>query len=124
MPAQASSITVPDSIIVETVNGQNVGLKNIIGLSHGQQLVEIQYRDLFQDNADDSGHWVRSGALYLTLEVADNQHYKLTTPDIFSADEAKNFLNNPEITLSVNGQSDNNVVLLTSSQLLTQLVLR
>ena len=124
MPAQASSITVPDSMIVETVNGQNVSIKNTIGLSHGQQLVEINYRDLFQDNADDSGHWVRSESLYLTLEVAENQRYELATPEIYSAEDAREFLDNPQVTLSVNGQQQKNVALLTQSQLLTQLVLR
>ncbi|WP_352289547.1 DUF2057 family protein, partial [Psychrobacter sp. GW64-MNA-CIBAN-0177] len=71
-----------------------------------------------------SGHWVRSESLYLTLEVAENQRYELATPDIYSAEAARDFLDNPQVTLSINGQQHKSVALLTQSQLLTQLVLR
>jgi uncharacterized protein YccT (UPF0319 family) len=122
--AQASSITVPDSIIVETINGKNVSFEHTIGLNHGQQLVEINYRDIFQDNADDSGGWVRSETLYLTLNVDHNQRYELATPVIYSAEDAREFLDNPQVTLSINGQHHKDVALMTQLQLLTQLILK
>jgi uncharacterized protein YccT (UPF0319 family) len=122
--AHASSLTVPDSMIIETINGNGVSFGSTIGLGHGQQLVEINYRDLFQDNADDSGHWVRSESLYLTLKVAQNQRYELATPVIYSAEDARDFLDNPQVTLSINGQHHKNVALVTQAQLLTQLVLK
>jgi len=121
---QASSLTVPDSLIVETVNGENVSFDSTIGLKRGQQLVEINYRDLFQDNADDSGYWVRSKPLYLTLNVAKNQRYEIITPTIYSAEDAREFLENPQVKLTINGEHHDDVELLTQAQLLTQLMLK
>ncbi|GGP48379.1 DUF2057 family protein [Shewanella saliphila] len=121
---QASSLTVPDSLVVETVNGESVSLDSTVGLKRGQQLVEINYRDLFQDNADDSGYWVRSKPLYLTLNVANNQRYEIITPTIYSAEEAREFLDNPQVKLTINGEHHDDVELLTQAKLLTQLLLK
>jgi hypothetical protein len=52
------------------------------------------------------------------------QRYELATPVIYSVEDARDFLDNPQVTLSINGQHHKNVALVTQAQLLTQLVLK
>jgi uncharacterized protein YccT (UPF0319 family) len=120
---QAASLTVPDAMTIESINGEAVNLEKAIGLAQGPQLVELNYQDFFQVNADDTGPWVRSEALYFTLDVEQHQGYQIQLPSIDTEDDAREFLENPQITLMVNGKVQDNFMLLTQSQLLTQLLI-
>jgi uncharacterized protein YccT (UPF0319 family) len=120
---QAASLTVPDAMTIESINGEAVNLENAIGLPLGPQLVELNYQGFFQVNADDTGPWVRSETLYLTLDVEQHQRYQIQLPAIDTEDDAHEFLENPQITLRVNGKVQDNLMLLTQSQLLTQLLI-
>ncbi|MFC1519894.1 hypothetical protein ACFL6Z_09265, partial [Pseudomonadota bacterium] len=58
--AQSASITFHDDLDVDSVNGVIVEFQREVDLGQGLHLLEISYSDLFQDNADDSGYWVKS----------------------------------------------------------------
>ncbi|WP_394130503.1 DUF2057 family protein [Shewanella maritima] len=119
----AASITTNDNLNIESINGQETGFNNVDGLKSGATLIEINYRDLFQGNADDSGHWVRSESLYLQLDVEASQEYHLQTPIIYTAEQARDFLDDPQLHLTVNGKPSKKVDLLSQSQLLTKLLI-
>ncbi|MBR9729165.1 DUF2057 family protein [Shewanella intestini] len=121
--SHAASITTHDDLNVASINGKNVKFEKLVGLQEGATLIELTYHDLFQDHADDSGHWVRSDPLYLKLNLSANQQYHLTPPDIDNVDEARAFLAQPQVHIHVNGQSKQTVNLMTQSQLLTQLLI-
>ena len=121
--AQSSSITFHDDLDVDSVNGVVIEFQREVDLVAGEQLIEVSYSDLFQDNADDSGHWVKSDPLYLKLDVAGNENYHLELPDLYSVDDARDFLQNPTLSLSVDGQQQD-VTLLSQSQLFTLLLLK
>ncbi|MCL1067975.1 DUF2057 domain-containing protein [Shewanella olleyana] len=120
--AQSSSITFHDDLDVDSVNGVVVEFQREVDLVAGEQLIEVSYSDLFQDNADDSGHWVKSKPLYLKLDVAGTEKYHLELPELYSADDAKDFLQNPVLSLSIDGQA-HDVTLLSQSQLFTLILL-
>ncbi|WP_144208564.1 DUF2057 family protein [Shewanella donghaensis] len=121
--AQSSSLTFHDDLDVDSVNGVVIEFQREVSLNQGLQLLEISYSDLFQDNADDSGHWVKSEPLYLQLNVEGNDNLHLTLPEFYSADDAKDFLQNPVISLSKNGSNTKDIALLSQSQLFTLLLL-
>ncbi|ARD22584.1 MULTISPECIES: DUF2057 family protein [Shewanella] len=121
--AQSSSITFHDDLDVDSVNGVVIEFQREVDLIPGEQLIEVSYSDLFQDNADDSGHWVKSEPLYLKLNVEGNEQYHLDLPELYSADDAKDFLQNPVLSLSVDGEPQD-ITLLSQSQLFTLLLLK
>ncbi|GIU54201.1 MULTISPECIES: DUF2057 family protein [Shewanella] len=121
--AQSSSITLHDDLDIDSVNGVVIEFQREVDLVAGEQLIEVSYSDLFQDNADDSGHWVKSEPLYLKLDVAGNENYHLELPELYSAEDAKDFLQNPVMSLSIDGQAKD-VTLLSQSQLFTLLLLK
>ncbi|MCC4832925.1 DUF2057 family protein [Shewanella sp. 1_MG-2023] len=121
--AQSSSITFHDDLDVDSVNGVVIEFEREVDLGTGEQLIEVSYSDLFQDNADDSGHWVKSQPLYLKLDVSGNEKYHLELPELYSADDAKDFLQNPVLSLTIDGQQHQDITLLSQSQLFTLLLL-
>ncbi|NKF49404.1 DUF2057 domain-containing protein [Shewanella sp. WXL01] len=123
MGTQAASITTNEDLNIASINGQDVNFDRLVGLKAGETLIEVNYRDLFQDNADDSGHWVRSEPMYLKLDLVANSEYHIATPALYSAEDAHDFLDAPQVHLKVNGQAQQKVALMTQSQLLTELLI-
>ncbi|MDX1281085.1 DUF2057 family protein [Shewanella colwelliana] len=93
----AASITFPD--VLEVHNDVPYQGANTFEFNKGRQLIELTYRDIFADNADDSGAWIKSDPLYLTLELAADAHYRITLPNIDSEQEARAFIQRPKVTL-------------------------
>lgn len=56
--ASAASLTLPDELQVQGSEVQVGHEQIVLSLDAGKQLVELVYRDIFADNADDSGAWV------------------------------------------------------------------
>ncbi|WP_028771875.1 DUF2057 family protein [Shewanella waksmanii] len=120
--ANATTLAFPDTIKVTGVNGEHNGHSQMVDLQQGQQLIEIQYHDIFAANADDSGAWVKSDPLYLLVKFADEGDYQLELPQIYSEDDAYDFLEQPMLTLrNAQGQGEQ-VTLMTHHQLMAQLL--
>lgn len=118
----AASVSFPESLEVIGVNGLNNVDGRYLQLDNGQNLIELQYRDLFESNADDSS-WVRSEPLYLYIDLEMAANYKAITPKILSEEDAYQFINSPFIKLTDEGGSEKQVALMTHSQLMTKLLL-
>ena len=120
--SMAASVSFPESLEVIGVNGLNNVDSRYLQLDNGQNLIELQYRDLFESNADDSS-WVRSEPLYLYIDLETAANYKAITPRILSEEDAYQFINSPFIKLTDEGGSEKQVALMTHSQLMTKLLL-
>ncbi|ACJ31434.1 Conserved hypothetical protein [Shewanella piezotolerans WP3] len=120
--SMAASVSFPESLEVIGVNGLNNVDSRYLQLENGQNLIELQYRDLFESNAEDSS-WVRSEPLYLYIDLQTAANYKAITPKILSEEDAYQFINSPYIKLTDEGGSEKQVALMTHSQLMTKLLL-
>lgn len=119
--SQAASVAFPESIEVLAVNGLSNVDSRYLELEQGQNLIEVQYRDLFETNAEDS-NWVRSEPLYLYIDLETAANYKAFTPRILSEEDAYLFIDNPTIKLNDGMGNEKQVSLMTHGQLMTQLL--
>lgn len=120
--SSAASVSFPESIEVLAVNGLSKVDSRYLELNDGQNLIEVQYRDLFESNAEDS-NWVRSEPLYLYVDFDTAANYKAITPSIQSEEDAYQFIDNPMIKLTDNMGGEQHVSLMTHGQLMTKLLL-
>ncbi len=120
--SSAASVSFPDSIEVLAVNGLSKVDSRYLELDNGQNLIEVQYRDLFETNADDSS-WVKSAPLYLYLDLDTAANYQALTPSILSEEDAYQFIENPTIKLTDAMGGEKHVSLMTHGQLMTKLLL-
>lgn len=119
--SMAASVSFPESLDIIGVNGLNNVDSRYLELENGQNLIELQYRDLFESNADDS-NWVRSEPLYLYIDLKTAAHYNAITPSILSEEDAYRFINSPYLKLTDASGSEKQVALMTHSQLMTKLL--
>ncbi|MCE9851969.1 DUF2057 family protein [Shewanella chilikensis] len=91
----AAELNLPDNLVIKAIDGQAVSNFDRHQLSAGKHIVELKYRDIFAVNADDSGSWVKSGPLYLTLTVAEQQSLQLQLPTLDTEAEANAFIRSP-----------------------------
>ncbi|GIU25919.1 DUF2057 family protein [Shewanella sp. MBTL60-007] len=120
--SQAASVAFPESIEVLAVNGLSNVDSRYLELDQGQNLIEVQYRDLFETNAEDS-NWVKSEPLYLYIDLETAANYKAFTPSILSEEDAYQFIDNPTIKLNDGMGSEKQVSLMTHGQLMAKLLL-
>ncbi|MCL1056568.1 DUF2057 domain-containing protein [Shewanella gelidimarina] len=121
--SMAASVSFPESLEVRGVNGLNNVDSRYLQLEDGQNLIELQYRDLFESNADDS-NWVRSEPLYLYIDLETAANYKAITPSILSEEDAYQFIDSPYIKLTDDSGSEKQVALMTHSQLMAKILLQ
>ncbi|GAB1147977.1 MULTISPECIES: DUF2057 family protein [Shewanella] len=93
----AAELNLPDNLAIKAIDGQAVSNFDSHKLAAGEHVVELQYRDIFAVNADDSGAWVKSGPLYLTLTVAGQQSLQLQLPTLDTEAEANAFIRSPQL---------------------------
>ncbi|MBO2597510.1 MULTISPECIES: DUF2057 family protein [Shewanella] len=93
----AAELNLPDNLVIKAIDGQAVSNFDRHQLSAGKHIVELKYRDIFAVNADDSGSWVKSGPLYLTLTVAEQQSLQLQLPTLDTEAEANAFIRSPQL---------------------------
>ncbi|MCE9786065.1 DUF2057 family protein [Shewanella chilikensis] len=93
----AAELNLPDNLVIKAIDGQAVSSFDRHQLTAGKHVVELKYRDIFAVNADDSGSWVKSGPLYLTLTVAEQQSLQLQLPTLDTEAEAKAFIRSPQL---------------------------
>ncbi|QYJ85910.1 DUF2057 domain-containing protein [Shewanella mesophila] len=117
----AATLIIPPELEVQAsgvVNGRHT---QSLKLDAGKQLIEVTYRDLFADNADDSGAWVKSSPLYFTVTLSDEDTYRIELPQINSKQQAESFLKQPKLKLlSDNGQVQA-VMLMNHQQLMAKI---
>ncbi|MFQ6372336.1 DUF2057 family protein [Shewanella sp. YIC-542] len=93
---KAAQLHLPSSLQVLTVDGQPMAYPFAeLLLDQGKHLLVLRYRDLFADNADDSGTWVTSAPLYLRLDLQTPKPLSLQLPQIDDADAARAYLRQP-----------------------------
>ncbi|GGI81968.1 DUF2057 family protein [Shewanella gelidii] len=119
----AASVSLPESLEIRSLNGQAVTGVSQIQLSEGEHLLELQYDDLFESNADDTGARVTSQALYLPIELQDSQAYRLVTANINSEEDARAFVDAPVVYLLDTQGNRRQIDLVTQKQLMLQVIL-
>ncbi|MGS0693150.1 DUF2057 family protein [Shewanella sp. 0m-4] len=120
--SSAASVSFPESIEVLAVNGLSKVDSRYLELDNGPNLIEVQYRDLFDINAEDS-NWVKSEQLYLYIDFNSGANYEALTPSILSEADAYQFIDNPTIQLTDSMGGQQQVSLMTHGQLMTKLLL-
>ena len=118
--ANASMLEIPESLVVNKVNGQPTpSYQRQIELAEGTQLLELRYVELLQPNAEDH-QIVNSEPLYLRFEATDDRSYRITLPKLDSDNLVQEFAKAPRFTIrSDQGEIESD--LLTQSQLLSKL---
>ncbi|MCD8550716.1 MAG: DUF2057 domain-containing protein [Shewanella xiamenensis] len=123
--ATAATLKGTDTLNVVSINGQATKAFKPVQLPEGKVLVEVKYQDLFSYRADDSGTWVKSEPLFFTLNVAPESNYQINTPTkLVSESDAKRFIKNPSIQLSVDGAAPQQLPLQNHSQLMADMLER
>lgn len=121
--ATAATLKGTDTLNVVSINGQATKAFKPVQLPEGKVLVEVKYQDLFSYRADDSGTWVKSEPLFFTLDVAPQSNYQINTPTkLVSEADARRFIKNPSIQLSVDGAEPRQLPLQNHSQLMADML--
>ncbi|QYK01686.1 DUF2057 family protein [Shewanella psychrotolerans] len=119
--ASAASLTLPSELEVQGSEVKLVQQQKVLSLDSGKQLVEVVYRDLFADNADDSGAWLTSAPLYLTLDVQRDDAYRLVLPEIVTQQDAETFIRMPKTLLVSEDGQQQQITLMNHQQLMEKI---
>lgn len=122
MKATAASLNGTDTLKIVSINGQTTKSFKPVQLPVGKVLIEVRYQDMFSYRADDSGTWVRSEPLFFTLNVAPQSDYQINTPKLANEADAKRFLKQPIIQLSVDGAVPQQLPLQNHSQFMANML--
>lgn len=99
--SMAATITTPANLTIQAVDGQKQYDATRLEVTQGQHLIELQVYADFSSGADES-NIVKSKPLYLSVTVDNDDVMDITTAALLSADDAKNFINNPSVTINGN----------------------
>lgn len=119
MTATAATLKSTETLNVVSINGQATKTVKPVQLPEGKVLVEVRYQELFSYRADDNGTWIKSDPLFFTLDVVAQSDYQISTPELASEADAKRFINNPRIQLSVDGATPQQLALQNHHQLMS-----
>ncbi|ABI40842.1 conserved hypothetical protein [Shewanella sp. MR-4] len=122
MTANAATLKGTETLNVVSINGQATKAFKPVELPEGKVLVEVKYQDVFNYRADDSGTWVKSEPLFFTLDVASQSNYQISTPKLVSEADARRFIKNPSIQLSVDNATPQPQPLQNHSQLMADML--
>lgn len=122
MTANAATLKGTETLNVASINGQATKAFKPVDLPEGKVLVEVKYQDVFNYRADDSGTWVKSEPLFFILDVAPQSNYQIKTPKLVSEADARGFIKNPSIQLSVDGAAPQQLPLQNHSQLMADML--
>lgn len=117
--SMAATISLPDYLIFAAVDGKPVSTTNSgqMEVSTGQHLIELQFYDVFSSGADDT-NFIKSEALYWSLNLTKDEDIQVRNKDIFSSTDAKNFIASPVITLDRVSLKGENVKLVNHEELM------
>lgn len=96
----AASISIPSSMQASEINGIKVKNSQELKLAEGQNLVKLRYIEDFAFNADDSGALVKSKPLFLNISAQEGVQYTVSIPELMTQDQARHFINNPQVQVS------------------------
>ena len=99
--SMAATITTTDFLTIQAVNGQTQYNATHLDVTQGQHLIELQVYDDFSIGADDT-NIVKSEPLYLSVTLDNDDVMDITTPALLSAEDAKDFIDNPTVTINGN----------------------
>lgn len=119
--ASAASITLPEQMGIQAVNGKR-DISKPLKLPKGDYLLELRFSEMYASSADDSGQWLRSGPLYLPLSVGDEQALTLQLPQFYSYEEASRFLRAPKASLFRDSKSAEQVILMDHAAMMAKMV--
>ncbi|MCL1038884.1 DUF2057 domain-containing protein [Shewanella submarina] len=119
LQVNAGSLSVGDNLTIESVNGKLVNAQQI-QLDEGIHMVALRFSDFYVINAEDSS-WVRSDPLFTRVKVKAGEQLELNTSPLFSEEDARAFLQAPQVNVQSNKRPDGQQVLMSQVQLITQL---
>lgn len=122
MTATAATLKGTDTLSIVSINGKATNAVQPVQIPEGKVLVEVKYQDQFNYRADDSGTWVKSEPLFFTLDVAPEADYQITKPRLQSETDARGFIKNPTIQLTINGADTLKLPLQNHSQLMADML--
>ncbi|WP_434939918.1 DUF2057 family protein [Shewanella sp. HL-SH8] len=115
--SMAATITLPDYLVFTAIDGKTVSKSSEIEIVPGQHLIELQLYELFSSGADDT-NFIKSDALYWSINLTNDEDIKVSTTDILSLKNAKNFIKSPMITLNSASLKDETVKLVNHEELM------
>ena len=121
MGAQATSLSVGDNLMIESINGQVVDGQPV-ELNAGTHLVELRFSDRYYTNAGASGTWVQSGPLFTTVTVDSDETLSLTTPAIVNEAQAREYVRRPHALITSDTGRSEQVELNNHAALMSQLL--
>ncbi len=119
--ANAATLVVPPQLEVKSGHAMISFKEQTVELKQGKQLLEVVYRDMFADHADDSGTWLSSEPLYVALDITKEGEYRLQLPEIKNKKQAKAFIEQPKIDLVSEQGLSEHIILLNHQQLMAKL---
>ncbi|QQX80434.1 DUF2057 family protein [Shewanella sp. KX20019] len=96
----AASVFIPSDLQVSEINGVRVNNAQEFELAKGQNLIKLRYLENFAVNADDSGSLVKSKPLYWHISAQDGVNYTVSLPVLMTQDDAREYIQNPQIKIS------------------------
>lgn len=120
--ATAATLKDTDTLSIVSINGKATKAFHPVQLPEGKVLIEVRYQDLFSYRADDSGTWVKSDPLFFTLDVAPEANYQITNPRLPTETDARGFIKNPTIQLTINGADTLKLPLQNHNQLMVDIL--
>lgn len=116
--SMAATITLPDYLIFTAVDGQSVANKGQIDIEPGQHLLELKFYDVYSTGADDT-NFVKSDALYWSLNLTKNEDIQVRAKDIFTTKSARKFIDSPQITIDTASLKGESVKLVNHAELMS-----
>ncbi|MBR9728305.1 DUF2057 family protein [Shewanella intestini] len=124
-PSESITVSLPDPLTIESIDGTPlVTPVHSVHLSNENQQLQLRYIDRFEDNADTAHPLQKSAALYIDipsllkkLTTPLPQNIVVSMPSINNAEQAKQYLASPSVTINTTSKKLN-IKLLTLNQYL------
>lgn len=100
----ANQLLLPDTIKLIELNGQEQSFSFFesstdVELMQGQNVLVLQYKELFDDYDNDDHTTIKSLSFIVILNNESNKDLSLLTEDINNLNEARNYAKDPQITI-------------------------
>ncbi|MCJ8303241.1 DUF2057 family protein [Shewanella sp.] len=113
----AATISFPDYIAVQAVDGKAIANSHQVTVQPGQHLIELKLIEDFSAGADDT-NFIKSKPLYWSVNIKKDEDIRISTGEILSITEAEEFISSPVITLNSVSIKNESVSLVNHEQLM------
>ncbi|MGI2258454.1 DUF2057 family protein [Shewanella sp. GXUN23E] len=120
LQASAGSLSVSDNLTIESVDGELMNTRQV-QLAEGIHMVALRFSDFYAINAEDSS-WVRSGPLFTEINIEPGEQLALSTYPLLSEEDAREFLQTPQVSVQSNKREDGKQALMNQVQVITRLL--